>query len=55
MIDCHFTPEQLGRFTLFQLMCFTSKNPPGKSRITSAGEMRQYIAEVEQAEKDWSS
>lgn len=59
MTELHWTPEQLGKLTLPQLVCLVKKEPPSGSAMgpNDAADPLEYLkklAEAEaEAEKAW--
>lgn len=55
MVNLHYTPEQLSRFTLPQFLCLLAKAPPTEKKLESMADFQKVIDEESRKEKEWFS
>lgn len=53
MTNLHYTPEQLSRFTLLQILCLHSDKPPTEKKLESMAEFGKMLEEDARKEKEW--
>jgi len=53
MVNLHYTPEQVSRFTIPQVLCLMNKKPPTEKKLESMSEFSKLLEEDARREKDW--
>ncbi len=53
MQKLHYTPGQINEFTLPQIMCLMSKEPPTEKKIETMADFKKVLDEDARKEKEW--
>jgi hypothetical protein len=55
MTELEWEPAAVGRLTLTQLVCLTSRRSPDDRRITSGTEWQDYLDRQQSEAEEWAS